>query len=315
MVKRKISQEDTRDGNGQGLGEAITDENVGDDEIQQEEGKCDTQEDSGHYVNIKELNDLSEKDRKIITEIMELSKSGGNSRVNFKKANQRQLEEITNKVNKVIDKITTRTITETNNLINAASIYVAKKLGLKQNTEKQSKMPWWQRRIEGDVKIIRKYINMLERIKRGELRKRGKMEQLEKKYNIREKGITVVMEELKQRILAKAAKIKRYEQRRKQYKENIMFKQDQKRFYQELNDRVGNENVIPNADEIKKFWSDICSVDKEHNRNAEWLNNIKNDVEDNQQEELAITADMVTSQCRKLPNWKAPGRDGVKAFG
>ena len=123
------------------------------------------------------------------------------------------------------------------------------------------------------------------------------------------------MEELKQRILAKAAKIKIYEQRRKQYKENIMFKQDQKRFYQELNDTVGNENVIPDADEIKKFWSDICSVDKEHNRNAEWLNNIKNDIGDNQQKELAITADMVTSQCRKLPNWKAPGRDGVKAFG
>ena len=94
-----------------------------------------------------------------------------------KKANQRQLEEITNKVNKVIDKKTTRTITETNNLINAASIYVAKKLGLKQNTEKQSKIPWWQRRIERDIKRIRKDINMLERIKRGELRKRGKMEQ------------------------------------------------------------------------------------------------------------------------------------------
>ena len=94
-----------------------------------------------------------------------------------KKANQRQLEEITNKVNKVIDKKTTRTITETNNLINAASIYVAKKLGLKQNTEKQSKIPWWQRRIKRDIKRIRKDINMLERIKRGELRKRGKMEQ------------------------------------------------------------------------------------------------------------------------------------------
>ena len=72
---------------------------------------------------------------------------------------------------------------------------------------------------------------MLERIKRGELRKRGKMEQLEKKFNIRKKGITVVMEELKQRILVKAAKIKIYEQRRKQYKQNIMFKQDQKRFF------------------------------------------------------------------------------------
>ena len=76
VIKRKISKEDTRDGNGQGLGEAITGENVGDDEIQQEEGKCDTQEDYGDYVNIEELNNLSEEDRKIITEIMELLKFG-----------------------------------------------------------------------------------------------------------------------------------------------------------------------------------------------------------------------------------------------
>ena len=106
----------------------------------------------------------------------------------MKKANQRQVEEISNMIKKVIDKIPTRTITKTNNLINAASICVAKEVGLKQTTKKQSKMPWWQRRIEGDIKRIRKDINMLERVKRSELRKRGKMEQLEKKYNIKGKG-------------------------------------------------------------------------------------------------------------------------------
>ena len=57
------------------------------------------------------------------------------------------------------------TITETNNLINAASIYVAKELGLKQTTRNQSKMPCWKRRIEGDIKKIRKGVNMLERVK------------------------------------------------------------------------------------------------------------------------------------------------------
>ena len=50
-------------------------------------------------------------------EILRILKSGGNYPVNFKKANQRQLEEITNRVNKILDKIPTRTITETNNLM------------------------------------------------------------------------------------------------------------------------------------------------------------------------------------------------------
>ena len=42
-----------------------------------------------------------------------------------------------------------------------------------------------------------------------------------------------------------------------------------KRSYQKLNDTVGNKNVIPDADKSEKSWSDIWSVEKEHNRNAE----------------------------------------------
>ena len=87
---------------------------------------------------------------------MKLSKSRENNPVNFKKANQRQVEEITNRINNVIDKIPTRTITETNNLINAASMDVAKVLGPRQTTQKRSKMPWWQSRIERDIKGLGK---------------------------------------------------------------------------------------------------------------------------------------------------------------
>ena len=89
MIKRKINQEETGDINVQGLGDATTDENMEDDEMQQEEGKFDMEDEPGGDANIKELNDISEDDRRIISEILELSKSGGNNPVNFKKANQR----------------------------------------------------------------------------------------------------------------------------------------------------------------------------------------------------------------------------------
>ena len=56
-----------------------------------------------------------------------------------------------------------------------------------------------------------------------------------------------VLENLKQRILAKAAKTKRYEQQRTQYKESILFKQDQNRLYREFNGSARNEKVIPDA--------------------------------------------------------------------
>ena len=50
---------------------------------------------------------------------------------------------------------------------------------------------------------------------------------VEEKYGVK-KGITTVIEELKQKILAEAAKISRYGQRIQQYKINRFFKVDQK---------------------------------------------------------------------------------------
>ena len=99
MIKRKISKEDAGDINvqGQTLGDSTTNENVEDEEIQQEAKEFDTQDEYGGQANITELNDISEEDRRIITEILELSKSEGNNPVNLKKANRRQLEEIINR--------------------------------------------------------------------------------------------------------------------------------------------------------------------------------------------------------------------------
>ena len=71
--------------NVQGLRDVTTDENMEDDEIQQEEGEFYTQDECGGDANIKELNDIPEEDRRIVSEILEPLKSGGNNPVNFKK--------------------------------------------------------------------------------------------------------------------------------------------------------------------------------------------------------------------------------------
>ena len=128
MVKRKISQQDAEHINVQGAGNTTVDGSVNEDKIQQEEVELDSQNGNGGDMEI----DMSEEDRRMITEMLRSLKSGGNNPVNFKKANRRQLEEITNRVNKILDKLPTRTITETNNLINAVSIYVATELALKK---------------------------------------------------------------------------------------------------------------------------------------------------------------------------------------
>ena len=67
---------------------------------------------------------------------------------------------------------------------------------------------------------------MFERKKNGLIRKQAKVKALEKKY--------IIIEELKQRVKAKKAKISRYDKRILQVRQNRLFATDQKKFYNEI---------------------------------------------------------------------------------
>ena len=171
----------------------------------------------------------------------------------------------------MIELIETKNITHTNNLIKAAGVWVADQLGLKKYKRGKKKDPWWKRRIEEYIKQLKKDINILERVKKGKIGacRESKDKLVEVKFGVKRKGLTTVIEESKQRILAKAVKISRYEQRIQQYRINRLFKVYQKKVYNEFNGQTGSSNRdIPNAKESKAFWSRICSVEKEHNNEA-----------------------------------------------
>ena len=123
-----------------------------------------------------------------------------------------------------------------------------------------------------------------------------------------------MIEELKQRILAKAAKLSRYEQRIQQYRINRLFKVDQN-VYNEVNGKTGSSNEdIPNAEESRTFWSGIWSVEKEHNKEVKWLSDPKEEMVKLEQQNVVINEDKVKKQCSKMSNWKAPRHDGVQGF-
>ena len=65
---------------------------------------------------------------------------------------------------------------------------------------------------------------------RKKIRKRKK-EELRKKYRIKVKGSKVVVEELKQTISAKSEKLRDYSARGNQYKQNKLFRWNQKTLY------------------------------------------------------------------------------------
>ena len=133
---------------------------------------------------------------------------------------------------------------------------------------------------------------------------------------MKRKGSKTLIVELKQRMLAKSAKVRRYQQRIEQFRQNRIFDFDQKKMYAEFNGDGVRPSDVLNAKESKRFWVDIWSVGKGHNREAEWLKDIKIELESDKhlQERVVISVEKVTKQCRKTPNWKSPGKDGVQGY-
>ena len=71
-----------------------------------------------------------------------------------------------------------------------------------------------KRRIESDITNLRRDINRLGRERQGETGGKGKrkIKELDAKYRVKKKGINLVVEELKQRLIAKKTKVmNRYE--------------------------------------------------------------------------------------------------------
>ena len=93
-----------------------------------------------------------------------------------------------------------------------------------------------------------------------------------------------------------------------------MFTLDQNKVYREINAQVNREKIIPDAAESRTFWSEIWDNPISHREDAEWLKKMKvQTVSINvQQEEVRITKTQVETECRKIPNWKAPRPDGVQ---
>ena len=241
-------------------------------------------------VNVEEVNNnvigevddtrhtLNDEHRKIVEQLNEIMLERKTSdSIMFKKVDKKTLKVQTGRVNKAIKYFKSKKITETNDLIKAARVWVAEQIGLKKRDYSEKNERRWKRRIEGDIKKLRQDVNLLTRDLKGEMgsKRKQKMKELYEKYRVKRKGLKSVNEELKQRMLAKSAKVKRYEQRIEQFRQNRIFELDQKKIYAELNGNGIRSNDVPNAEECTKFWGDIWGARKEHNREAEWLKGLK----------------------------------------
>ena len=108
---------------------------------------------------------------------------------------------------------------------------------------------------------MRQEVNFLEREIKGKLelkKKNLKLSKLNERYRVKRRKLKTVIEELKQRMLVKSAKIRRYQQKIENL-DNVEF------FilkYVKFNgDGVRPSNVL-NDKRSKRFWVNICSIGK-----------------------------------------------------
>ena len=95
----------------------------------------------------------------------------------------------------------------------AGAFVLTNRLEVKIDKVAGRKEPMWNRRLQNKIQVLRKHLSQLEVSKDKGVSNFRHWERFERKYSIRTKRLNVVLEELKQRITAIAAKVRRYQSR------------------------------------------------------------------------------------------------------
>lgn len=227
---------------------------------------------------------------------------------------RRKLMDEVHRLDKVLPHVEINNITELNDTIMACAILVTEKFESRSSGRQGNQEPGWKERLRRKVENLKGDLSRI-----VESRKRpcedGMRKRLEKKYKTRKKGFDVVIEELKQDIKATSQKIKRFTERNNQYRENRMFVNNQRQFYQNLESNRDDIQIAPDKDETRQFWEGIWGVEAKHNTRASWIGRVKAKMCTVQrQDDLSISLEDVRDVLRKVPNWKAAGPDGVQGF-
>ena len=185
---------------------------------------------------------------------------------------KKKLLEETVKVDNVLSKFKAHIITKTNELFSAGAVAFINRLGVKIDEVAGRKEPMWKRRLQNKIKEVRKDLIQLEASKNKDISNFRHWERLKRKYSIRVKRLNIAIEELKQRITAIAAYVRRYQGRVDSYRQNRLFENNQRQFYRELDQEEERcDDDQPVAEESKQFWGIIWNRSADHKKEAKWL--------------------------------------------
>ena len=116
------------------------------------------------------------------------------------------------KIDIVMGKVKLSNITETNNLIYFGAALVTATIGINKDSKSKRQEPWWKCRLEGQIRDLNRYLGRVNALSEKKAAKKKESDGLQRKYKLKQKGLQIEKEELKQRIKAKIGKIARYNQ-------------------------------------------------------------------------------------------------------
>ena len=212
-----------------------------------------------------------------------------------------------------------RSVTDVNRAEWTGAYVVCERLGLlkkgRRGRQATSK-PWWQRRVEENLEKWRKDLSRIEEMRRGRWKpSEEERELLERRYSVTEKGTLGVSALLKSKIHAGSSKIRFYSERKVQYHQNNLFRNNQSRLYDELNGLRKDDNPAPDASEATEFWRRIWGEESWHDGEAEWLDRVRRSLAGvKEMDDVRVDMESIKAGVKRLSNCKAPGPDGVMGF-
>ena len=264
----------------------------------------------------EQADSLDEEEVTIVMEIAEVIEKGRKDKLAaLRNMPKKKLLEETAKVDKVLSKFKTHSITKINKIFYAGAFVVTNRLGVKIDKVAGKNELMWKRKLQNKIKELRKDLSQLEALKDKGICNFRHWERLETKYSIRVKRLNVVVEEMKQRITAIAAKVRKYQGRVDSYRQNRLFENNQRQFYRELDqgeERCDDDQPV--AEESKQCWGNIWSQSADHKKDPKWLQDLRREVNVKKQEKIDITTGCLKKILGRMPNWKSPGPDLVQGF-
>lgn len=237
--------------------------------------------------------------------------------------NQKSLKRDIMMANNVLLRIKTDTaplsMESLNQLVYATAVVLTSRQGVKLrargNAKKQRREPKWKIRLQKDIEKMRKDLSILHANKMNPDARRLQEKTARICSSRRNNDVVTLQEELKQRIAAKAQRIKRYLKKEQVYQQNKLFQENPKVFYRNLAKESVKVTQVPQEEEVATFWKKIWEVEKPCNLEADWIRKQEEKLEDvPSQEWEPITVEEVSLTLKQTSNWKSPGVDQLHNF-